>query len=172
VSTAIVVERLRAERDVALTEVDLLRTRIGAVLALRHALSAVTPYCVLCAVPCPCPTVRAATIPRTVSACSEVPQHDRYATTKESTMNPCRGCGDTGQGPADHVYGERKCCPDCDHRPVSDYSAAQILAAISLAIKANDMPAAAGLVRMLAVVSPKDAEMILLALDLVRANTA
>ena len=27
---------------------------------------------------------------------------------------PCRECGNAN--PADHVYGERKCCPDCDHR--------------------------------------------------------
>jgi hypothetical protein len=27
----------------------------------------------------------------------------------------CRGCG-AADGPPSHVYGERKCCPDCDHR--------------------------------------------------------
>lgn len=43
------------------TETATPEARIGAVIALHHPASAVTPYCVLCAVPCPCPTVRAAT---------------------------------------------------------------------------------------------------------------
>jgi len=30
----------------------------------------------------------------------------------------CRYCG-IADGPPAHVYGERKCCPDCDHRPVA-----------------------------------------------------
>lgn len=54
---------------------------------------------------------------------------------------------------------------------MSDFSAAQILVAISAAIKAEDMPAVAGLLRVLAVESPNDAEMILTALDLSRNNT-
>jgi hypothetical protein len=35
--------------------------RINAVLALHHPASKVTNICILCAVPCPCPTARAAT---------------------------------------------------------------------------------------------------------------
>ncbi len=31
---------------------------------------------------------------------------------------PCRGCGNVDPGGVAHVYGERKCCPDCDHRPL------------------------------------------------------
>jgi len=54
---------------------------------------------------------------------------------------------------------------------MSDFSAAQILVAISAAIKAEDMPAVAALLRVLAVESPNDAEMILTALDLSRNNT-
>jgi len=34
-------------------------------------------------------------------------------------MDPCRYCGSTD--PTHHVYGERKCCPDCDHRPPPSY---------------------------------------------------
>ena len=30
-------------------------------------------------------------------------------------MSACRWCG-AEDGPPHHVYGERKCCPDCDHR--------------------------------------------------------
>lgn len=29
-------------------------------------------------------------------------------------MYPCRWCGSAN--PSHHVRGERKCCPDCDHR--------------------------------------------------------
>jgi hypothetical protein len=32
---------------------------------------------------------------------------------------PCRHCG-APEGLPYHVYGERKCCPDCDHRPPPD----------------------------------------------------
>jgi hypothetical protein len=31
---------------------------------------------------------------------------------------PCRGCGSVDRSGSAHVFGERKCCPDCDHRPV------------------------------------------------------
>ena len=30
----------------------------------------------------------------------------------------CRNCG-SADGPPNHVRGEKKCCPDCDHRPVT-----------------------------------------------------
>jgi hypothetical protein len=30
---------------------------------------------------------------------------------------PCRGCGTTDPTGEHHIWGERKCCPDCDHRP-------------------------------------------------------
>ena len=29
----------------------------------------------------------------------------------------CRYCGSSSVTNEHHVYGERKCCPDCDHRP-------------------------------------------------------
>jgi hypothetical protein len=32
---------------------------------------------------------------------------------------PCRHCN-APEGLPHHVYGERKCCPDCDHRPPPD----------------------------------------------------
>lgn len=50
-----------------------------------------------------------------------------------------------------------------EHR--SDYSAAQIMAAISAALKAGDMQAAADLTRMLAVKDPTSAQMILDAVE-------
>lgn len=31
-------------------------------------------------------------------------------------MAACRYCGNEGLNNAQHVFGERKCCPDCDHR--------------------------------------------------------
>jgi len=42
---------------------------------------------------------------------------------------PCRGCGNAS--PYVHVYGERKCCPDCDHRaePSVRDRAAEVLVA-------------------------------------------
>lgn len=49
----------------------------------------------------------------------------------------------------------------------TDYTPAQIMAAISAALKAGDMPAAAGLVRLLAVKDPTSAQMILDGLELV-----
>jgi len=42
------------------TDTESPESRIIAVIALHHPLSAVTPYCILCAAPCPCPTARAA----------------------------------------------------------------------------------------------------------------
>jgi hypothetical protein len=30
---------------------------------------------------------------------------------------PCRGCGNLSLKDPTHIYGDRKCCPDCDHRP-------------------------------------------------------
>jgi hypothetical protein len=47
----------------------------------------------------------------------------------------------------------------------AEYTAAQIMAAISSALRAGDMPAAAGLVQMLAVKDPTSAQMILDAID-------
>ncbi|NUS02081.1 MAG: hypothetical protein HOV97_05900 [Nonomuraea sp.] len=47
-----------------------------------------------------------------------------------------------------------------------DYSAAQIMAAISAALRAGDIEAAAGLMPMLAVKDPTSAQMILDALEL------
>lgn len=49
---------------------------------------------------------------------------------------------------------------------MSDYTAEQIEAGISAALKAQDMPAVAGLLQMLAVKSPNDAQRILDTLDL------
>lgn len=37
-------------------------------------------------------------------------------------MTACRYCTSAGMGDGAHVHGERKCCPDCDHRP-DDYEA-------------------------------------------------
>lgn len=49
---------------------------------------------------------------------------------------------------------------------MSNYSAAQIMAAISAALNAGDMEAAAALVRLLAVKDPTSAQMILDTLEL------
>lgn len=32
-------------------------------------------------------------------------------------MTACRYCTSHSENDGRHVYGERKCCPDCDHRP-------------------------------------------------------
>lgn len=48
----------------------------------------------------------------------------------------------------------------------ADFTPAQIMAAISAALREGDMPAAAALVRLLAVKDPTSAQMILDALDL------
>jgi hypothetical protein len=37
---------------------------------------------------------------------------------------PCRHCN-APEGLPHHVYGERKCCPDCDHRPPPDVEGQQ-----------------------------------------------
>lgn len=50
---------------------------------------------------------------------------------------------------------------------IPDYTPAQIMGAISSALRAGDMPAAAGLVRLLAVKDPTSAQMILDVLALV-----
>ena len=50
----------------------------------------------------------------------------------------------------------------------TEYSAAQIMAAISAAMKAGDMQAVVDLLHMLAVVSPRDAQVILDAIELTR----
>lgn len=55
---------------------------------------------------------------------------------------------------------------------MSDYSAAQIMAAISAALDARDMPAVAGLMPMLAVKDPTSAQMILDLLDILRTEPA
>lgn len=34
-----------------------------------------------------------------------------------AALPACAGCGGA-EGPPSHVYGERKCCPECDHRAV------------------------------------------------------
>lgn len=49
-----------------------------------------------------------------------------------------------------------------------DYPPAQIVAAISAALRAEDMEAAAGLVRLLAIKDPASAEMIRYALEALR----
>lgn len=51
---------------------------------------------------------------------------------------------------------------------MTDYTAAQIMAAISAALRADDMEAAAALVPMLAVKDPASAQMILDALEFLR----
>jgi hypothetical protein len=32
-------------------------------------------------------------------------------------MAACRYCGNDSMDNVQHIKGERKCCPDCDHRP-------------------------------------------------------
>jgi hypothetical protein len=49
-----------------------------------------------------------------------------------------------------------------------DWAPAQIMAAISMALREHDMEAAASLVRMLAVKDPASAELIVAAVDLLR----
>lgn len=39
----------------------------------------------------------------------EIPKHLRNV--------PCIYCGSPGLDAPTHIYGERKCCPDCEHRP-------------------------------------------------------
>lgn len=34
---------------------------------------------------------------------------------------PCRYCGTVSLRTPTHIYGERKCCPDCDHRPTETW---------------------------------------------------
>lgn len=55
-----------------------------------------------------------------------------------------------------------------DHTTETDYTPAQIMAAISAALKAHDMEAAAALVRLLAVKDPVSAQMILDAVEVLR----
>jgi hypothetical protein len=53
-----------------------------------------------------------------------------------------------------------------------DWSAAQIMAAISMALREHDMEAVAGLMQMLAVKDPSSAQMILDALELTQGGAA
>jgi len=39
---------------------------------------------------------------------------------------PCRNCSSTGTDDGWHTYGERACCPDCDHRPVTKPDASDV----------------------------------------------
>lgn len=34
---------------------------------------------------------------------------------------PCRYCNSLSLKAPTHVYGDRKCCPDCDHRPTETW---------------------------------------------------
>lgn len=54
----------------------------------------------------------------------------------------------------------------------TDYTAEQIMTAISAAMTAHDMPAVASLVGMLAIVSPHDAQLIVEAMHVGRALQA
>lgn len=43
---------------------------------------------------------------------------------------PCRSCGNLSLKHPAHIYGERKCCPDCDHRPTDTWPIREGLIAV------------------------------------------